>query len=265
VAVDIGDRRGPEDADLRVALDPDHEIGALSALIAIASTLPTAPTLDEIAGATAVGLDAHRTRGGASWDAARQLLPLLTHGCYVAIVADGESDLPREAGAARAEALARAAQALNGPSRCALVTLRGGGNRVGADAVLTAQTGYPMTIDFARGYPRYVPFEDARARLRAGQIDAVLVAGDVARAADDTIRLISERPHAIIGPRATAGPLRDGAAAIDTAVAGIHEGGTALRLDDVPLPLRASVDGPPAAADVLRRLVQRMAAAPWQP
>ena len=38
------------------------------------------------------------------------------------------------------------AQTLNGPTRGALSTLRAGGNRSGADAVLTWQTGYPIAI-----------------------------------------------------------------------------------------------------------------------
>jgi len=46
-----------------------------------------------------------------------------------------------------------------------------------------------------------------------------------------------------LGPRSVA---------IDTGLAGVHDGGTALRLDDVPLPLRAVVPGPPAAAAVVK-------------
>ncbi|MFL5576856.1 MAG: hypothetical protein ACJ79S_12890, partial [Gemmatimonadaceae bacterium] len=48
------------------------------------------------------------------------------------------------------------------------------------------------------------------------------------------------------------------AAVVDTAVAGIHEGGTAVRMDDVPLPLRPSLEGPPAAVDVVRALRERV-------
>jgi hypothetical protein len=44
-------------------------------------------------------------------------------------------------------------------------------------------------------------------------------------------------------------------------VPGIHEAGTALRMDDVPLPLRAALEGPPAALDVVRALAQRLAPA----
>jgi hypothetical protein len=40
--------------------------------------------------------------------------------------------------------------------------------------------------------------------------------------------------------------------AIDTGLAGVHEAGIALRLDDVPLPVRGVVAGPPAAAAVVK-------------
>jgi formylmethanofuran dehydrogenase subunit B len=41
---------------------------------------------------------------------------------------------------------------------------------------------------------------------------------------------------------------------IDTGRAGIHEGGTAYRLDDIPLPLTPVVDGARTAAMVLSAL-----------
>jgi formylmethanofuran dehydrogenase subunit B len=45
---------------------------------------------------------------------------------------------------------------------------------------------------------------------------------------------------------------------IYTAVAGIHEGGTAMRMDDVPLPLRTLVAGPAGAAEVARAIGRRL-------
>ena len=53
-------------------------------------------------------------------------------------------------------------------------------------------------------------------------------------------------PCVVLGPAASEGPLAGGRVAIDTARAGVHEAGTALRMDDVPLPLRALLDGPAA-------------------
>src|SRR5256885_4537404 len=56
-----------------------------------------------------------------------------------------------------------------------------------------------------------------------------------------------------IGPRASAAPF-PAAVAIDTGVAGIHEGGLAFRMDDVPLPLRPVLAGPRAAAATMHAL-----------
>ena len=67
-------------------------------------------------------------------------------------------------------------------------------------------------------------------------------------------------PCAVIGPRASESPLAGATALIDTGVAGIHEGGTAIRMDDVPLPLRPSIAGRRSAADVVRAA----AASAWQ-
>ena len=159
----------------------------------------------------------------------------LVKGQYVAIVVDGE-ERPEYV-----EALIALTEALNGPTRAALVILRGGGNRVGADSVLTWQTGYPKAIDFSRGAPRYCPYDSA-------EFDVTLVIGASART-----------PQTIaIGPRASQGPAT---VAIDTGLAGIHDGGTVLRLDEIPVPLRPSLRGaaPDTVATVraLTQLVRR--------
>jgi formylmethanofuran dehydrogenase subunit B len=153
----------------------------------------------------------------------------LVKGKYVAIVVDGEQR-PEYI-----EALLALTEALNGPTRAALVILRGGGNRVGADSVLTWQTGYPKAIDFSRGAPRYCPYD-------ADDFDAILVIGTSTRA-----------PQTItIGPRASEGPA---IIAIDTGIAGIHDGGTAVRFDEIPLPLRPPLPGVvPETAATIRAL-----------
>jgi formylmethanofuran dehydrogenase subunit B len=183
---------------------------------------------------------------------------VLIAGKYVVIVADAEPDVagpPRDAG--RTGALIALSQALNGPTRCALSSLRAGGNRSGADAVATWQTGYPTAISFARGYPQYRP-HDAGARLRGGEFDAALVLGSIASIPEDTLAALARLPCAIVGPRATEHARSDTRVAIDTAVAGIHEAGTAIRMDDVPVPLRASLAGPPLAAALAAGLHERI-------
>lgn len=238
IAVDVGGWRGPEDADVRVAVSPETEVATLTTLRALA----VAP------GDTAAAVDD---------EAARSLAPWLLNRRYVAVVADGESDGLHDPG--RAGALIALVQALNGPTRAALVTLRGGGNRSGAEAAATWQTGYPATVDFSRGFPRYRPYDgSAHARIGGGTVDLVLVTG-AAAALDAALRSALARVGCVvIGPRASEQAPAGTRVAIDTAVAGIHEGGTAVRLDDVPIPLRRVVDGPPAAGEVIRVLGQRI-------
>ena len=71
-------------------------------------------------------------------------------------------------------------------------------------------------------------------------------------------RLLAGVAAAAIGPRASESAFARGVAAIDTGIAGIHEGGMALRMDDVPLPLRASLDGPIDTLAITRALSERI-------
>jgi len=236
IAVDVGEALGPADADGRFAIAPADEVDSL-----------------EIMRATVQG----RTVGEeARFRAAVELARRMTAARYVAIVTDGEPGTT-SADPARAEALVTLSQALNGPTRCALSTLRGGGNRSGADAVLTWQTGFPFAVDFARGYPSYQPQAGAAALLGAGEVDAALVIGTPATLPVPVATALARVRSIVIGPRASAATFQP-AVAVDAGVAGIHEGGTAFRMDDVPLPLRPSLEGARAALVTVRALRDRL-------
>jgi formylmethanofuran dehydrogenase subunit B len=240
IAVDVGPGRGPADADFRLALTPADEVDALGAMRA---TVQGRAAPDD-------------PRFRAAVDLARRL----SQGRYVAIVADGESESDPDAAPPdpdRAEALVTLAQALNGPTRCALSLLRGGGNRSGADAVLTWQTGFPFAVDFAPGHPTYRPHAAAAALLAEGAIDAVLAIGSPESLPAAVLRGLGELATVAVGPRASAAAFRP-AVAMDTGIAGIHEGGTAFRMDDIALPLRPALAGPPPAAGTLRALRERL-------
>ena len=234
IAVDVGHARGPEDANERFVITPDREVELLAELTA-------------------------RATGPAGPDDLPELLQAMLRGKYVALISDGEPDGRETHDAGRSAALIALVQALNSQTRCAQVVLRAGGNRSGADACLTSQTGYPMAVDFSRGFPRYRPYEHAAARLARGAVDAVLVVGAIALVPELHTR-VAGVPAVLVGPRATEAPFSV-VAAVDTGVAGIHESGTALRMDDVPLPLEGMIPGPPAAVDVVGALGRRVAAA----
>jgi formylmethanofuran dehydrogenase subunit B len=233
IAVDVGSARGPEIADQRFAVMPEGEVD----------------TLTEFSAAIASSHD----RGG--------LLEAILRGKYVAIIADAEGDEVNPVDRGRAAALVSFTQALNGPTRCALVSLRGGGNRSGAEACLTAHTGYPTAVDFSAGYPRYRPHDGALERLSRGAVDVALVVGAVRLVPQGLIDRLAAVTTVLVGPRATESALA-ATVAVDTGVVGIHESGTALRMDDVALPMFAAITGPPATVDIVTALADRLKRSP---
>lgn len=236
IAVDIGARRGPEEADERVQLTPATEIATLTLMSSMLAAVPVPDTTASIQ--------------------ARGLAQQLAGARYAVIVADAEAEGADAGSSLRAHALAGLAQALNHSTRGALSLLRGGGNRSGADGVLTAQTGYPAAVDFRGGYPAYTPHR----ALAAIDSDAVLIVGAADRLPSAHAEALASVPAVIIGPRATVRRLHT-TAAIDTGIAGIHSAGTAVRMDDVPIPLHALLSGPPDAAAICRELRERLAGA----
>jgi formylmethanofuran dehydrogenase subunit B len=240
VAVDVGEATGPADVDVRLRLAPGNELGAISVMRA--SVLGRA--LGELA---------------APFDEAAALAARLAASRYVALVHDGEPGRATPA-AGRAEAMIALAHALNGTTRAAVSRLRAGGNRSGIDAVLTWQTGYPFAVDFGRGHPRYDSEETAARLLAEGRIGTILIVGAAADVPPLVARGLSGLAVAVIGPGASRAPGVP-AVAIDTAVAGLHESGTAFRMDGVSLPLRSILPGPPEAAGLIHRL-RRLVSAP---
>jgi len=236
IAVDIGDLRGPTDADTRFTFAPAEEERALAAtraaLLGRAAAAPSAESIDARAAALATALAAGR---------------------YVAIVHDGEPTPGVTRSTAIADAILALAETLNATTRSAVSTLRAGGNRSGADSVLTWQTGFPMTVDFGRGRPSYRPDDGAAAWLTRRDADAVLIVGSASVIPADVRDAMQNLPCVHVGPRASGADLRSHVS-IDTGVAGIHDGGVALRMDDVPLPLRPVLATPADAAATVSAL-----------
>ncbi|MFL5403554.1 MAG: hypothetical protein ACJ8BF_12125 [Gemmatimonadales bacterium] len=239
IGVSVGRDRAPPAADVSLALEPGEEIAVLSLMRASLLGRATGSSSPRLREAVAI---AERLA------AAR----------YVGLVHDAEPTAePRDP--LRVEALLGLAEALNGPTRAASVSLRAGGNRVGAESVLTWQTGYPLSVDYSRGHPRYVPGQRGLERLRSGCFRVALLVGtphlEVAGA-----RALDEVSMIVIGPRASQSGLGP-QIAIDTGVAGIHEGGTAYRLDEVPLQLRPPIQAPRRTFEVLQTLTVALGAA----
>ena len=232
LSVSVGTDRGPDKAEIEAEFRPGEEVDAL----AVMQATVRGQRLGELPA---------RLRPAAT------IAERLVQGTYVAIVHDAESG--REGrDAHRTESLVALAQVLNGPTRAALSSLRAGGNRSGAEAALTWQTGYPMRVSFREGHPRAQPGRSGLDRLRSGGADAVLVAGSVV-ALEDPGPALDRVPAVVIGPGAST--VTGARVAIDTGVAGIHEPGTGYRMDDVPLPLSPVLESPRPATGTLGLLL----------
>jgi formylmethanofuran dehydrogenase subunit B len=164
---------------------------------------------------------------------------------YVVLVYDAEPDERADRSVQRFSALIALAQSLNDRTRCAAIAMRGSGNVTGADSAFTALTGYPTAVDFGRGYPQYRPHTVA-------DPDVVLVVGDWTAG---STRSVGGARTIAIGSNAVVATLGVAGVSIDAGAAGIHAAGTAVRADDVPLPLRPTLPATRSVGDVLHALL----------
>ena len=234
IAVSIGRDRGPAAADVALALDPDQEIVALSVMRAVALGNALGELAPPLKAAAEIGAQLAKAR-------------------YSAIVHEAEPSAEPARDPYRGEGLLALAQALNTPSRAALSSLRAGGNRSGAEVVLTSQTGYPMRVTYANGTPQYRSAGRGLAEA-AADAEAILVVGAAAAMGESLSSVAGRTPVVIVGPRASDAPFA-ARIAVDTGIAGIHEGGTAYRMDDTPLRLRPPLQSGRSAVDVLTALL----------
>jgi formylmethanofuran dehydrogenase subunit B len=136
---------------------------------------------------------------------------------------------------------------LNTYTKFIIMPMRGHFNVTGANTVSTWQTGYPYAVDFSLGYPRYNPGETSvvDVLLRKESDAALVVASDpVATFPKEAVKHLVENPLIVIDPHMNAtAQMAD--VVIPSAFVGIEAGGTAYRMDHVPIPLKKVVDPPP--------------------
>jgi formylmethanofuran dehydrogenase subunit B len=177
--------------------------------------------------------------------------------CRSGAVFFGRGLATRTLGHANVEALLRLVSDLNAHARFYARRMRVYGDVAGADSVLCWQTGYPFSVNLARGYPRYGPGEySADVLLSRGEVDACLLLGSegiepLSPAAKHHLRRI---PTIVLDYPHVESPIVP-AVRFTTAIYGIHREGTAYRMDEVPIPLRRVLDSPYASdGEVLRRI-----------
>ncbi|MFX0188132.1 MAG: formylmethanofuran dehydrogenase subunit B [Candidatus Hodarchaeota archaeon] len=152
---------------------------------------------------------------------------------------------------------------LNDHTKFLITPMRGHYNVTGANQVFTWNTGYPYSIDFSRGYPRYNPGEFSSVELLLkDQIDlSLIVASDPAsNFPAAAVKNMLKHPLIVIEPHVT--PTSVNADVIlPAAYAGIECEGTAYRMDNVPLRLRKVKDAPNdllTDREILEKLIEKV-------
>jgi len=155
------------------------------------------------------------------------------------------------------EALLLLVRDLNEYTRFCARRMRIPGDVTGADTVLLWQTGYPFSVNFARGYPRYNPGEfSAQEMLERGDVDACLLVGSegVVRFSQQAMSHLRRIPTIVLD-YPTVESMIVPTICFRTAVYGIHRPGTAYRMDGIPIPLRAFLSTEyPSDCEVLKMI-----------
>jgi formylmethanofuran dehydrogenase subunit B len=150
---------------------------------------------------------------------------------------------------------------LNMRTKFAIMPMRGHFNVTGADIVFTWQSGYPYAVDFSLGYPRYNPGETSVTDilLRQESDAALIIASDpVANFPKKAVKHLVKNPLIVIDPHMNATALM-GDVVFPSAFVGIEVGGTAYRMDHVPLPLKKVVEPPEGILtdeEILKRILE---------
>lgn len=173
---------------------------------------------------------------------------------------------PAEAEAAATatiEAASGLVRDLNEKTRFVMLAMGEPGNRPGAEAVLTWQTGFPAGVDLGPGYPRSLPCATStRARLLRGEADAALIVGEFSI---DTLDSPAKAhflslPKITIAPPDSAGAgAPSGGVRLSASLPGLEEDGTVTRIDGLSLrlsPVRSGVF--PSERDWIERITRRL-------
>ena len=197
---------------------------------------------------------------GASLDALQDLAQRMKT-CRFGIVFFGLGLSRTHLGHRSVEALLRLVTDLNDYTRFYARRMRVSADVAGADSVLAWQTGYPFSVNLARGYPRFNPGEfTAHDLLLRGEVDACLLVGSfgVRRFSPQAVANLQRIPRIVLDPP-TMASLTPPTVRITTAIPGVHLAGTAYRMDEIPIPLSQLLPTHyPSDAAVLQAILARL-------
>jgi formylmethanofuran dehydrogenase subunit B len=242
ILVDVQDTLSARAADQFLRIQPGTDFELLTVLRAIVREQPVDPCLLAATGVTL--------------DRASELVAQMKR-ARVGVFFFG-TGLTRTRGRhMNVAALHSLTMALNVFTKFSAVPMRDLGNEVGADNVMSWLTGYPVGVDFSRGYARSNPGEftavDVLARREADA--ALIVAADPwSTMPEAAVEHLDSIPQVVID---RAGACRRSRARVQftTASPGIDTPGTAYRMDWVPVSMRPAIGSPQVTdEDVLGRI-----------
>jgi formylmethanofuran dehydrogenase subunit B len=245
VVVDVHPTKSAESADIFLQIKPGKDFEALWTLRALAQ----GQTLDavEVAEETGVPLSV--------WQDLIERMKRANFG----VILYGMGLTMTRGRHLNSEAVWALVRDMNAYTRFVARAMRTGGNAIGADNVLTWQTGYPFGVNLTRGYPRFNPGEYTAAEMLArNEPDAALIVtgdpmSDFAPPARERLAAI---PYVSLDFRESP-TSRAATVAFTTAAYGINTAGTVYRMDDVPIPLRPVLESNhPSDFDVLSGIEQ---------
>jgi len=151
----------------------------------------------------------------------------------------------------------------NDHTKFLITAMRGHYNVAGANTVFTWNTGYPYSIDFSRGYPRYNPGEFSAVPLLVNdEVDTTLVVASDPASNFPAAAAKNLFKHPLISVECHETPTSAFADVIlPAAIAGIEVEGNAYRMDKVPIHLRAVKEAPGdclSDRDILQKLIEKV-------
>lgn len=246
VVVDV--RRTPTAriADLFIEIEPGYDYEVLSALKMLVRDLDL--EVDEV--------------GGVAVSKLEELADMMVEARF-GVIFFGTGLTMSRGRDKNVEAAIELVRYLNFKTKFVLIPMRGHFNVTGANEVFTWRTGYPVSVDFSQGYPRYLPGEtNAVDILRRGECDLffVVASDPVSHLPRRAVEHLNNIPVVALDPKITP-TVYVSDVAIPVAYTGIEVEGSIYRMDTVPLRSKKIVDPPQGVlsdVEVLKMILERV-------
>lgn len=253
LVVDVRRTLSARAADVFLQIEPNSDYRVLSNLLRMVKEAPLSENAPSHSAALAGTCSP-------STEVLRDLARLMMTCCY-GVLFYGVGLTMSRGGPMNVTAAIRLVRELNNHTRFSIIPMRGHGNVAGIDNVLAWRTGYPFSVNFSTGYPRFGPGEFSATDLLCRQeADAVLVvsADPVSNLPVKAAEHLLRAPLIAVDPHTT--PTTELAqVVIPVAKAGISASGTYYRMDNVPIPVKELVKSAyPSDEEILREIVRRI-------